>query len=184
MNLFYERYWSLMESLSWPVSVRTEKFKKQFSEFARNPRFVETYTKLYKRVEEDPEQVRELTAFDSASSGNVSLYGKFYKLEINPPGQNQYRAIAFEPSSCNGLLIWFWVGTHEQYNNEWRTQIRKVPSDWAAQAPYLVHACKSAKLAKQYRLPSALSRIEAQKTREANKIAALKRQQLRRRYQG
>lgn len=183
MKLFLEKYQELLESLQWPVSVRTDKFKKQFDGLKLNARFVKTYMDLITRILDNPEPVRELSAYSSEHVGKtVSAFGTFYKLEINPPGQHQYRAIAFEPSECPGLIIWFWIGTHEDYNKEWRNQIRKVPSDWVAQAPYLVHACRNAKAAKGLKLPAPQSSIEAVKRREASKIAAAKRQELKRKY--
>lgn len=188
MLSFKEYHLIISESIRYPVSVRTDKYKIQFDNIARsNPRFKETAAEIWKRFESDPNSVSEFEKYRKEFTGTDrdgnSL--KFYKLEINPPGSAQYRAIAFEPNDCDGLLIWVWVGTHEEYNKVWRygsTILKHIPPEWVNKQGGLEFACKNARDARSKNLPFPQTHQQALRRKEFNRIQTLKRLELKNKY--
>jgi len=131
-TLFEQALNRINESLRWPVSIRTVKYLSLFNIHKNNIQLVKKCEELWKKIEADPNNVKELTIF------NIGVVGsdrdgrklKFYSLHINPPGQAQFRAIAFEPREREGIIIWIWFGTHEEYNKEYLRIINHIPSEW------------------------------------------------------
>ena len=140
----------LTESKQFPVSVRTPNYKRLEDRLFidANPR--QAAQELWSKVSQDPNSVG-LDKFTTIKNP----HGKWFKLKLRIPGQQgDYRLMAFEPSECPGLLIWDWVGTHEDYNKVWPEKIKTLPSGWLNTAgrvrePYLVHACQAATNARE-----------------------------------
>lgn len=186
MLSFKEYHLLVTESIRYPVSVRTDKYKTQFDSIARsNPHFKETATEIWKRFDIDPNSVPEFEKYRKEFTGTDRSGNslKFYKLEINPPGSAQYRAIAYEPTDCEGLLIWVWVGTHEDYNKVWNTGfLKRIPPEWVNKMGGLEFACKAAREAKGKNLSGPAAQQQALRKKEFNRQQALKRLELKRRY--
>lgn len=144
----------LTESRQFPVSVRTPAYKKLEDKLFFDIASKAAAQDLWSKVSMDP------------SAGGIEKFvninnshGKWYKFKLRISGrQGDYRFLAFEPNDCPGLLIWDWVGSHEEYNKIWKNKIGTVPSGWLDQrgrvrSPYLTHACLAATDARGKGLP-------------------------------
>ena len=156
-TLFEQALNRINESLRWPISIRTAKYVSLFNTHRNNIQLVKKCEELWKKIEADPNNVRDhLVTFSIGVVGSDKEGRKlrFYSLHINPPGQAQFRAIAFEPRECEGIIIWIWFGTHEEYNKEYLRIINHTPSEWINRNRNgLNHMCDRAAQARKLNLP-------------------------------
>ena len=174
-TLFEQALNRINESLRWPISIRTAKYVSLFNTHRNNIQLVKKCEELWKKIEADPNNVRDHLATFSIGVVGSDKEGRklrFYSLHINPPGQAQFRAIAFEPRECEGIIIWIWFGTHEEYNKEYLGIINHTPSEWVNRNRNgLNHMCDRAAQARKLNLPHTQEKEDSinqqQKEREA-----------------
>jgi hypothetical protein len=145
----------LTESRRFPISVRNKRFKKLEARLSSDTRFKAAALELWQQFNTNPDNP---SLGFSVMSKIDNLHGRWYKLPLRVPGLSaDYRFLGFEPNSCPGLIIWDWVGTHEEYNRVWKDICTGVPGGWAATRdnqvptdipPWMAAACKAAREAK------------------------------------
>ena len=155
-NEFYRGYF-FTESRQFPVSVRNTNYKRLENRLMRDNRFRIAAAELWQEFNIDPvraglELVQVLN----------NPHGRWYKLPLKiAKSPTEYRLMGFEPKSCPGLMIWDWIGSHEDYNNIWRKKATSLPGEWYVHGQshepvnvpaWLDAACKAAKNAKEKNL--------------------------------
>ena len=151
---FYFDYF-LTESRRFPISVRNKRFKKLEARLSSDPRFKTAAEELWQHFNTNPDDPN--LGLEAMTRIN-NLHGRWYKLPLRVPGMSaDYRLLGFEPNTCPGLIIWDWIGTHEDYNKAWKDICGSVPGGWMATRggevptdipPWMAAACKAAREAK------------------------------------
>lgn len=166
----------LTESRRFPISVRNKNYKKLESEFIADPAFKATADEVWKKFNDDPQDPS--IDFDFLANNIKNAHGTWYKLSLRIPGsRTHYRILGFEPNEARGLIIWDWVGTHEDYNKIWAQKAGSLPGGWYLGKsgfvnydklePWLQAAVNAAKNAKEKNLPYGQAELQAKAKRAA-----------------
>jgi hypothetical protein len=106
-----------------------------------------------------------------------------------PGNRTHYRILGFEPADQRGLIIWDWIGTHEDYNKIWAQKAGSIPNGWYLNKngsgvnfgklePWLRAAVNATKNAKEKNLPYGQAELDAKAKRLAAAAQKQKRKQL------
>jgi hypothetical protein len=173
-EFFYSSYYVITESRRFPVSVRSKNYKRMEAGLMNETGFRETAAELWRTFNDDPEAAR----MDFLANNIRNPHGTWYKLNLRIPGtRTHYRILGFEPNDCKGLIIWDWVGTHEDYNKIWAQKAGSIPNGWYISRggdvnfnklePWLQAACRAAMNAKEKNLPYSQAELDARALRAA-----------------
>lgn len=170
-------YNQLDESRRFPISFRTDNFKnlerKLIDAF---PEYREQAAELYRKFSEDP----IAAGLDTFNTDIHNPNGSWYKLGFKLPKVTM-RAMGFEPRAVPGLIIWDWIGTHQDYDKIWHKKATDIPSVWQkTRAPHdiktfnfdyftpgLRAAVENALQAKSLNLPMGQAQMQAKVRRAA-----------------
>ena len=179
-NVYANMYYTLTESRRFPVSVRNADFKRLENNIkVTTPGYREAALDLFNKFNTDPESV----GFTPFGVNIRNPHGTWYKLHLKIPGASaDYRVLGFAPNKAPGLIIWDWIGTHEEYNNIWREIAKGLPGDFYLDKagnlgklePGMSKAVDAAIDARARNLPMSQGEIEAQ----ANRAAAAQKRSL------
>jgi len=173
----------LTESRRFPVSVRNKNYKSLEKELITDPVFKAAVDEAWRKFNVNPEDPS--IDFDFLANNIKNAHGTWYKVSLRIPGsRTHYRVLGFEPNDARGLIIWDWIGTHEDYNKIWDKKAKSIPNGWYLNKsnagvdfdklePWLQHATNAAKNAKEKNLPYGQAELDA----KAKRIAMAKSRQ-------
>ena len=179
----------LTESRRFPISVRNKNYKSLESEFIADPVFKMAANEVWRKFNDDPQDPS--IDFDFLANNIKNAHGTWYKVSLRIPGsRTHYRILGFEPNDARGLIIWDWIGTHEDYNKIWDKKAKSIPNGWYLNKnnagvnydklePWLQAAINAAKNAKEKNLPYGQAELDAKAKRLAAAAQKQKRRQLR-----
>jgi hypothetical protein len=166
----------LTESRRFPISVRNKNYKNLEREFITDPAFKAAADEIWRKFNDNPED----PSIDFSFLGNniKNAHGTWYKLSLRIPGsRTHYRLLGFEPREARGLIIWDWIGTHEDYNKIWAQKAGSLPGGWYLSKgglvnydklePWLQAAVDATKNAKEKNLPYGQAELDAKAKRAA-----------------
>jgi len=172
-EFFYSSYYVITESRRFPVSVRNKNYKRLEASLIKDQSFRDAAAELWRTFNDDP----DAAGLDFLGLNIRNPHGTWYKLNLRIPGsRTHYRILGFEPNTCRGLLIWDWVGTHEEYNKIWAQKAGNLPGNWYISRggvepgkldPWMDAACRAVKNAKEKNLPYSQAELDARALRAA-----------------
>lgn len=187
-EFFYSNQYIITESRRFPISVRNKNYKNLEREFITDPAFKMAADETWRKFNDDPKDPS--IDFDFLGNNIKNAHGTWYKLSLRIPGnRTHYRILGFEPADQRGLIIWDWIGTHEDYNKIWAQKAGSIPNGWYLNKngsgvnfgklePWLRAAVNATKNAKEKNLPYGQAELDAKAKRLAAAAQKQKRKQL------